>query len=61
MVEFYCSKDGQLLCSLCMWDHSEHKEKVKCCREKDIMAMISKLEKELENLHNYSIDNILQA
>jgi hypothetical protein len=44
-----------------MWDHSDHKENVKACDDKDIVAYIEKLEKKLEQLHNHSIDNIIQA
>lgn len=35
-VEFYCRKHDQLLCSLCVWEHSEHRALVKVCTHKDI-------------------------
>jgi hypothetical protein len=30
-VEFYCRKHDELLCSLCVWDHSDHRALVKVC------------------------------
>lgn len=33
-IEFYCRKHNELLCSLCVWDHSDHKALVKVCTHK---------------------------
>ena len=30
-VEFYCRKHNELLCSLCVWEHSDHRALVKVC------------------------------
>ena len=44
-----------------MWDHSDHKEKVKTCIDKDIMEYIEKIEKQLDMLHTHTVDHIIQA
>ena len=58
-IEFYCTRDCQLLCTLCMWDHSDHKEKVKACIDKDVMIFVEKLEMQIDLLHTHTVDHIV--
>lgn len=60
-IEFFCLRDDMLLCSLCMWDHSDHKHLVKSVNEEDLLAFVDKLEKKLELLHQHRLDQIVQA
>jgi len=49
-VEFYCLKHNQLLCSLCVWDHSEHKTQVKLMQGNDLDEYVTILEKYLDRM-----------
>jgi len=49
-VEFYCSIHNELICSLCVWDHADHKYCVKACLSKDIIQYVECLKVELNKM-----------
>jgi hypothetical protein len=57
-VEFYCRKHNQLLCSLCVWEHSDHKAMVKVCTQKEINNHTQLLRSSLEKMHEEIIEKI---
>jgi hypothetical protein len=57
-VEFYCRKHNELLCSLCVWEHSDHRALVKVCTQKEIKNHTELLKKSLENMHSSIVEKI---
>ena len=50
-AEFYCMDHDKILCTLCVWDHSEHKASVKVCTIKDVKKHNDILKQSLEDMH----------
>ena len=57
-VEFYCRKHNELLCSLCVWEHSDHRALVKVCTHKDIKTHSDLLRKSLYDMNKNIIEKI---
>jgi hypothetical protein len=57
-VEFYCRKHDELLCSLCVWEHSDHRALVKVCTQKEVKNHTELLRKSLESMHASIVDKI---
>jgi hypothetical protein len=57
-IEFYCLKDHILLCSLCVWDHSDHRSVVKVCTQKDINKYTGKLRESLDKMKGDLEENL---
>ena len=57
-VEFYCRKHDALLCSLCVWEHSDHRVLVKVCTLKEIKAHTELLRNSLNKMHGEIVEKI---
>ena len=51
-VEFYCEKDKTLTCSLCVWNHSDHRQWVKVFTKTEIKEYNKELLSHLNNFKN---------
>ena len=49
-LEFYCSAHNVLLCSLCIWNHSKHQNRVKICVQDDIKHHTKELKEHLQTM-----------
>lgn len=50
-IEFYCMDHDELLCGLCVWEHSDHKNRVKVCTVQDIKKHTDLVKKSLDSMH----------
>lgn len=57
-VEFYCRKHDELLCSLCVWDHSDHRGLVKVCTQKEVKHHTDSISKALDSMKEHIVDKI---
>ena len=57
-VEFYCRKHNELLCSLCVWELSDHRALVKVCTHKDLKNHTDLLKSSLDGMHQNIVDKI---
>lgn len=60
-VEFYCMEHNELCCGLCVWDHADHKSKVKICTVNDIRMHSELLSKSLGDANDYIIREVAKA
>jgi hypothetical protein len=60
-IEFYCRLHNELLCCLCVWEHSEHKSLVKVCIPKDLRTHTEDLKVAMGKMQEGVIDRIKHA
>ena len=57
-VEFYCRKHDDLLCSLCVWEHSDHRPLVKVCTQKEIQQHTNLIKEAIDEMQTQIVEKI---
>ena len=49
-IKFYCNWHKELLCSLCVWDHADHKDSTQISLEENLLEDIQKVESKIKEM-----------